>query len=206
MTTHEMARGSGAIAILAGALWCVLSIASLATLDPERYLDVLFLAPFSLTLPVFVGLHLIQRDHLGRLGRGAFWLSAGTMVAILIGQTGQVVGIDALVWLGFPVGFLGWLAGFALYGVATVRARVLPRWAGWALALSQPLAILLGVAFSPISPLADYGDYSGALAHGLVWMAMGWSLRTAHMGAIVATGARGAAYLAPALKEADAVR
>lgn len=206
MTTNETARRSGAVGLLAGALWCVLSIASLATPDPERYLDALFLAPFSLTLPAFVGLHLFQRDHLGLLGRVAFWLSISAMVAILIGQLGQVFDIDAIVWLGFPVGIIAWVVGFGLYGAATVRARILPRRVGWAIALSQPLAIMLGVAFSPISPLADYGDYSGALGHGLVWLAVGWALRSAGVHTSSAPAARGVTHPASTLQGADALR
>jgi len=203
MTTVETARRSGAVGIVAGALWCVLSIASLATPDPERYLDALFLAPFSLTLPAFVGLHLVQRDHLGRLGRVGFWLSSAAMTAILIGQMGQVFDVDSLVWLGFPVGLLCWLVGFALYGVATVRAGVLPSWAGLALALAQPLAILFGVVFSPISPVAEYGDYSGALGHGLVWLVVGWALRSVGAQAGAAPTARGMAYPEPTLIGSD---
>jgi len=203
MTTNGTARRSGAVGLVAGALWCVLSIASLATPDPERYLDALFLAPFLLTAPAFVGLHLFQRDHLGRLGRVAFWISSVAMVAILIGQMGQVFDIDAIVWLGFPAGLLAWVVGFALYGIATIRAGALPRWAGGAIALSQPLAILLGVAFSPISPLADYGDYSGALGHGLVWLAIGWALLTAEVGASTAPAARGVILPEPTLQGAD---
>jgi membrane protein implicated in regulation of membrane protease activity len=37
------------------------------------------------------------------------------------------------------------LVGFVLYGVATLRAGVLPRWYGLALALSMPVSLPLGV-------------------------------------------------------------
>ena len=67
----------------------------------------------------------------------------------------------ALLWL-VPVASLAVMIGFVLYGVATLRARVLPRWCGVALIVAFPAAIA-----------------SGTYAYfwlGLVWLALGYLL------------------------------
>jgi hypothetical protein len=58
------------------------------------------------------------------------------------------------------------LLGFLLLGIATLRARVLPQWAGVALILVLPVAALLG-------------DYGGGLVLGIVWLALGYVLLAA---------------------------
>ena len=49
-----------------------------------------------------------------------------------------------------------------------------------ALALSEPPAVLAGLALSPIVPLSESGSYSGAVAHGIVWLAVGSVLWARH--------------------------
>ena len=162
----------------AGIAWVVLSLLSILTPEPARYLDVLFVVPYSLTLAAVLGLHTVQRDHTGRLERVGLWTTVIGMVATLVGQVGIITDADPLTRVVLPVGVAVWLLGFLLLGIATVRARVLPFWAGVALVLSQPLAVVTGLALSPISPLSSTGDYSGAIAHGLVWLALGAAIRS----------------------------
>jgi hypothetical protein len=134
---------------------------------------VLFLIPYLLTLIALIEMHPRQRDRMGRLGRVGYRASEGAMIAVLIGQAGIIADVEALTWLSFPIGAVVWFAGFALYGIATVRAKALPAWVGAAIALSQPLTAVAALALSPISPVADHGDFSGAVVHGLVWFAIG---------------------------------
>ncbi len=124
-----------------------------------------------------LGLHALQRTHAGRLERIGAWVSAVGMAVTLIGQVGIITDVEVLKRTVLPTGVAIWLLGFALFGVATARARVLLPWAGIAIALSQPLAVAAGLTLSPISPLSSSGDYSGAIAHGLVWLALGVALR-----------------------------
>ncbi len=71
-----------------------------------------------------------------------------------------------LVTLLFTSGLLlGWLVGYTLLGVATIRARVLTRWCGVLVAAQLPLVIFL---------MAFYG--AGGLALGLIWVALGYAL------------------------------
>ncbi len=175
-STFFVRWGAGA-ATAAGAAWCGLGLLSLATPEPARYLDALFVAPFALSLGGVVGLPAAQRDRTGRLERAGFGASVAGMVGTLAGQIGIVADLDPLQRLVLPVGLAAWVGGFLLLGIATARGGVLPAWAGAMLALAQPLAVAAGLLLSPISPLSSTGDYTGAIAHGLVWLTLGAALR-----------------------------
>jgi hypothetical protein len=128
----------------------------------------------------------LQRERSVRLGESGFTVSVAGMVTTLVGQTGIIMDTDALTHIVLPVGVAAWILGFLLFGLATARAGVLPKWTGAAIALSQPLAVVAGLALSPISPLSSTGDYSGAVAHGFVWLSIGAAIRA--RGLAVATG------------------
>ena len=120
-----------------------------------------------------VGLHLLQRPNYGRLG------AAGFVVAFV--GTASIF-LSTVIWLltAYPVGegvildvlefvsSLGLFAGFPLLGVATFRARVLPRWCGVLLVACPAVFILL---FS----LVDYSGAARAL-FGPYWLVLGYAL------------------------------
>jgi len=170
-------RHAAAVCISAGLAWASLSLLSILTPEPARFLDVLFVVPYVLSLGGVLGLHAVHRDHADRLERIAAWTSGIGMAVTLVGQVGIITDTDPLTRIVLPAGVVIWLLGFGLFGIAMVRARVLPAWAGIAIALSQPLAVVAGLALSPISPLSGTGDYSGAIGHGLVWLALATALR-----------------------------
>jgi len=58
------------------------------------------------------------------------------------------------------------MAGLIAFGIATIRARVLPSYAGLGLVLLEPASILTWLAFAPFVGLSDLGAYSGALPQG----------------------------------------
>lgn len=159
----------GAFAAIASGAWVAQSLASLALFDPTSVLDVTMIAPMLLTV---TGVWLLRRQ--GAFGHGVLSrvLAGFVTVAALGVIPGQLA--FAFAWDG-PAAFFAiagtaaFIGSIVLAGVAMLRARVLPRWMGVSLIVAQPLAILLGVVFSPISPLADHGDYTGALGHGIVW-------------------------------------
>lgn len=74
----------------AGAAWCALSLLPLATPDPARYLDVLFVVPYSLTLAGMVDLHTVQCHQTGRPGRFGFWVSAAADSLGAAGRRGRL--------------------------------------------------------------------------------------------------------------------
>jgi hypothetical protein len=180
MTNDNNVRRCGYLALGAGLAWSATSLLSLLFDDPTRLLDVLMVAPLTMTIAAFLALHRFQHDRLGRLGQWGYRLSLASFLLLFASQAVIIAGIERLYWVGFPVAAGIWFAGFLLYGIATARAGVLAPWIGIAIAVSEVAAALLGVAFSPISPIADHGDYSGALAHGLIWLAIGAALLRGH--------------------------
>jgi hypothetical protein len=172
MHTMSSGRWSVAAAMAAGALWSLLGLLSLAMPDPSRYLDMLMLLTLVVTIPAVTAVYLIQRGQVGRLGRLALPMVVSGLVLMAAGMIAHLARAEEI------FGMAPWVIGLVLLGIVTVRARVLPVWSGIALALSQPLAVLAGVAFSPISPLSNFGDYTGAVAHGIVWVSIGVAMRS----------------------------
>jgi hypothetical protein len=66
------------------------------------------------------------------------------------------------------LGILGWLVGFPLLGIATFRARVLPRWCG-------VLLVAFPAVFFLMFSLVDYSGAARALL-GPYWLALGYVL------------------------------
>ncbi len=100
------------------------------------------------------GLHALQKGRVGLIGVAGFY-------AVIVGALAQLLG---LVHLGLlvMVGALVILVGLALYGIGTVRARVLPLWCGGLLIATLPIAI----------PLGPYTN----VWFGIVWLALGYML------------------------------
>jgi hypothetical protein len=120
-------------------------------------------------LGALLGLRARQAPAYGRLGTAGFivaflgtaLLCAITVIAII---THDALG-EAFLSSVFVSGMLGWLVGFPLLGVATLRAKVLPRWCGVLLLAYVPLVVFL---------LSSYGW--GGIALGLLWVALGYAL------------------------------
>jgi hypothetical protein len=176
MKTTALVRKCGLLSLAAGVAWSTMSLLSLLIDEPTRLLDTLMVVPLALTALAFLTLHPLQRDRLGRLGQWGYRLSVGAFALLFVSQAIIVAGVDRLYWLGFPVAAGIWFVGFLIYGIATARAGVLVPWIGIAIGVSQLTAVLFGIALSPISPIADHGDYSGAIGHGIIWLAIGVTL------------------------------
>ncbi len=145
--------------MLAGVVFLVDEIFGL--MNPAPYLDVMFVVAMLLVLAGMVGFHALQQGHYGDLGWAGFYTIVVGILAQILGLVLLLSGSMALLWL-VPVATLAVLIGFVLYGVATLRARVLPRWCGVALIVAFPAAIA-----------------SGTYAYfwlGLVWLALGYLL------------------------------
>lgn len=117
-----------------------------------------------------VGFHALQSPSYGRLGRTGFWMALAGPVTVALGAASYLWGSPfgtALVWLATPVGPLLLVAGFVLYGVATLQARVLPRWCGAAFIVALPVALVLSIPLSFASLF---------IVFGLLWLALGYAL------------------------------
>ena len=154
MSSPDLVRWSGLAAILAG-------VGSISDILFKVALPDLLAA--LLMVVGLVGLHALQKDDYGRIGRVGFWI-------VVAGSLGQVLGVivfwlgsAALIWLASPVGFLAVPVGLILYGAATLQARVLPRWCGLGLIIIPPITLVLG-------------DNYGSALLGLLWLALGYVL------------------------------
>ncbi len=170
-------QAAGAAAVIAGMLWILVAAVKLfgpVYWAPSSPIDYLGVGTFSLALvglmPALLGIHRQQQFQSGRLGAWAFRATFLGAAAAGVGNvledafdpmagdgllmlTGLVLYLPGVVLLGF---------GLVPLGVATLRARVFPRWAGWAIILGLPAQILT--------------DRGGLFLFGLLWIALGWHL------------------------------
>ena len=125
-----------------------------------------------LLVPVgMVGFHILQRHSYGRIGLVGFWLVVVASLVVAFGVVNYFVWGDFLqeeppVWLG--LGLLGLVVGFVIYGVATLRAKVLPLWCGVAFIVTLLVALAVGVLLGPFVSIF--------IVFGLSWLALGYAL------------------------------
>jgi hypothetical protein len=121
-------------------------------------------------LAALVGLHVVQARSLGRFGLAGFAVAFVGTALVLVSTLWAIVLLDrfgeTVPGVLFGLGLLGLLVGFVLFGIATFRARVLPRWSG-VLLVAYPLLLIAG--FPVEGPL---------ILVGLLWLALGYALWT----------------------------
>ena len=155
---------------LGGAVWLVLGLSNVfgyLQAIPGREDVALLVLALVLTAAGLVGLHALQKGSHGRLGRAGFYLVMVSLAARALGAVAFLAGSSALEWISLP-GTLGMLLGFVVYGSATLRAGVLPRWYGLTLILSLPVSL----------PLAMYGTALFGLILAVLGLAL-WSRSSA---------------------------
>jgi hypothetical protein len=159
MSSSDLIRWGGLAAILAG----VMSIS-----------DILFdfAAPDLLAILLMVvgllGLHALQKNNYGRIGRVGLWTVVVASSGQVLGKVVVWLGSETLIWMAFPVAYVAVPVGLVLYGAATLQARMLPRWCGLELIIIPPITLILG------------DDY-GSILLGPLWLALGyvlWSRRS----------------------------
>lgn len=156
--------------MLAGVVWIVsgfLAVAYQGEHAPGTFADYLvestFAAGVLFSAVGLVGLHALQKESYGRIGRAGFYTFLITAAGSILGTVVNLLGSEALGFLVFPVGVLGALVGLVLYGAATLQAKVLPRWCGVGLIVGLPIAIAFGL-------------YGGNVLFGIFWLALGYTL------------------------------
>ena len=191
MSTENLSRWSGIACILAGLLIVLTTLVHPSRETPEimleqelrlvaaHWLGTFFCGFLLLGLP---GLYAVQSERAGRFGLVSFlWLFFGTLFLGVSGISGFIApvlaaqapamldainaypSVVALNWL--------WIVGFFLgptfFGIATLRARVLPRQSGILMAIGSPLQLVGGglsqFVFEPLFIVV----LLGALALGL---------------------------------------
>jgi hypothetical protein len=179
--TPSLLRWGALAAFASGVLWIVGGLLNLAyPHDPPgalgHFLNLLGTALFSAAylgmLGGLVGLHARQVESYGRLGRAGFFLAfvgaalafVGQAQSAIFAQTGTLGWLFSDPGFGFLVGILLTSLGLVLFGVATLRAGVLPRWCGFGL-----IALVVFLAL---------GAFGGFVVVGLIWLALGYVLWT----------------------------
>ena len=163
MSSSTLIRWGGLAAMLSSVPWIAYTLLYLTALLTPLLVYVLVLVAVLLTLVGLAGLHALQKGRYGFIGRVGFYtLFVAYMVQILsivvFFLTESEVFFRWLLWIGY----VGLLVGFVLFGAATGRAGVLPRWCGDMLIIAFPVTIIL----------APYGD----VVYGLVWLVLGYIL------------------------------
>ncbi|MDQ3589749.1 MAG: hypothetical protein M3392_05850 [Actinomycetota bacterium] len=164
MASSGLIRWGAMGLMLGGVMWLVLGLSTVfgyLQAIPGREDVVLFVVALVLTAAGLVGLHSLQRGGYGLLGRVGFYIALAAVAGRILGAVVFLAGSSALEWISLP-GTLGMLVGFVLYGFATLRTRVLPRWYGLALLASMPVSL----------PLATYGT----ALFGLILVVLGYVL------------------------------
>lgn len=143
----------GALAFMLGGLvWIAFNVYALSQggtpARPGPGFAAFYVAALLFSNAGLLGFHALQQDSYGRLGRVALYTVLGASALLIVSS------LPAVPFVANMIGLVGVLVGFVLYGVATLRARVLPLWCG-----------VLFVAFLPVSiALGEYGNFFTGLA------------------------------------------
>lgn len=118
-------------------------------------------------LLALLGYHVRQTPTYGRLGTAGFMVAfGGTALMLLVTVWWLIIADEApILDILWSVVLLGWIVGFVSLGVATSRAKVLPRWCG-----------LLLIAYIPLGFFAGGFNGVGGLLVGLLWLTLGYVL------------------------------
>lgn len=165
------------VAFVAATLWAALGIDSLVRPIQDNRRDFVVLAPFFLTTLVLWFIGQMQKQRRDRLERVTFWVLITACCLTLLGGIGNVLHSPLLEHLGVPAGPLIWTVGLIVYGIASWRTRIFPRYLAVTLILFEPASILTGVALSPFAPLRDTGSYTGGIEKAVVVAILGFAIR-----------------------------
>lgn len=154
----------GALGAMLGGLAFVADSLLILSGPEADWTNFVYVVAALLVLVGLLGLNALQRENQDRLGQTGFYIVVAAFLGQVLGILVFMAGSSVLEWLVFPVGFLAVPIGLVLYGIATLRAGVLPRWCGIALIAVPLLGVVLGDA--------------GEILFGLLWLALGYMLWT----------------------------
>jgi hypothetical protein len=165
MGSSGLVRWGAIDLMVGGVVWLVLGLLRVFDYQqqaiPGREDVVLLALALLLTAAGLVGLHALQEESYGLLGRAGLYIAIASLAARFLRDVLFLAGSSALQWIVWP-SILGLLVGLVLMGIATLRARVLPRWYGLALIVSLPVSL----------PLVKYGT----VLFGLILVVLGYAL------------------------------
>jgi len=159
MATSGIIRRGAVLFMLGGLVWMAFNVYALAQeggthARPGAGFAAFYAAALLLTNAGLLGFHALQQDAYGRLGRVGLYTVLASSALLLLSALILPFAAPAVFGVVNMIGLVGVLVGFILYGVATLRARVLPLWCGVLFAAFLPVSIALG----------DYGNFFTGLA------------------------------------------
>ncbi|HEX9941227.1 MAG TPA: hypothetical protein VGG03_04365 [Thermoanaerobaculia bacterium] len=197
MSRTNLFRWSGLANIVAGVLTALFWFVHPGLDDPRNallgrwmYVNTGFITLIVLLLWGLTGLYLRQVERSGLLGflgyvlgfiGLALFVGLGTfdayVVPVLTADASSLLGDTGALMQGAlgkyaPITGLTFALGYVLFGIATFRAGVFPRWAAVLLALSAPI-----LGMSPLMPAAV--RLVGCIIYGVANIALGYSLWSA---------------------------
>jgi hypothetical protein len=135
VSRRTMARAGAAAFVTGGLLFAVEGVAD--ALSPGYPLAVVLGPAVLLLLVGYLGFHAVQGARTGRLGVLALALVVPGLLVDAAGKAGAVPEAVAV------IGVLAFMTGSVLFGVATWRARIFPRWCAVAFILPLPLPLVV---------------------------------------------------------------
>lgn len=200
MSTKDLSRWSGIACILAGLLIVLATLVHPSRETPEIMLEQelrlvaahwLFTFSFGFLLLGLPGLYAAQSERAGRLGLVSFLMvffgtlffavsnNFGFIAPVLAAQApAMLVAINTYPPSATLSGLLlvCFFPGFILFGIATLRARVLPRQTGILMAIGSPLFLVGGALGLLVFEAFWIVAFLGVLALGLGLAWAGYSL------------------------------
>lgn len=161
MFSSNLIRWGSVAFVLAGAVRLALGLLIVGVghqAETSDFVLVIFIVVLLLTAAGLVGLHTLQKESYGLMGRAGFYAILAAIAARALGAVVllYVRAAPTLLASALGSGIPGWLVlggtwlvnwgfwftvvGFVLYGAATLRGRMLPRWYGVLLIVFMPLA------------------------------------------------------------------
>jgi hypothetical protein len=144
-------------------------------LSDYHFFGRMFFLVYLLALLPLLAVHADQSDRGVRLETVGFRWSVAGLITAAVGDVGAYWGgsdadtFAAIQGFAFAMempAVLAILIGSVLYGIATLRARVLPRWCGWLLIAAAPTAILT-------TAVVTYVPHGTMLPISLAWAVIG---------------------------------
>jgi predicted membrane channel-forming protein YqfA (hemolysin III family) len=188
MSSSTLIRMSGLAAMVAGGIWMLVvpGDEALPMLTHAGWHLLIALASV-LSLVGLVGLHARQVGSAGRLGWAGFIVALLGAGMVFVGNVAEGGWERDWGWALFMLGMLSLLLGLVLFGSASMRAQVLPRWSVLLLTFSSLLVLLAFAsmaALTAIFNLAEPTESSPLIllpivlvgSFGLGWIVLGYAL------------------------------
>ncbi len=195
MSSSNWIRWSGLVGILGGVLWALWYVGAYfvgwgvpSSPEYDTYETYNRLMPIVLLLLMvgLAGAHALQRGVYGWLGKAGFALASMGLVVMIIGNVAEFWAFTEEAyrsgslrdgaWMAFGLGLFAFYVGSVLFGIATLRAGMLPRLGAFLLLIWFPAGFVMSGLLQLVS-VPEYLSFSGMSGLcGLGWAVLGYAL------------------------------